>query len=524
MVPKEAWIEENKKNQMIMMPSTSVHHGVGFCIRKVEDTKWKCISNRVASVKMNLPNLNVNCIVGYAPTSPVCDKYPEEREKFYKEIEDAWCPQSTNIILRDFNSKVGKRCDDTYPNNAGRFSTGTQNTGGADLLSFAQRKDMVLTNTLFKKKFGSRASWCGQAGAKKIYNQFDYIMVPNNLRHLITNSESQNSQEIETDYRMVIASMQMKETQGKKKGWYQASSKPDLEALQDQEQITVVRESFSNYRANNKEEGLLNLRMAMQESMKRLPRKKPIQSLKATTSCSEIEKLYKDKNEIHRRMKQHTMKAELRSEMKTARNAMNKRLRHLTRDRATFRIEQKIKILEEKSDEGLAFEAIKLLKRKTKAPKTIKLGTGEEKNDQQAMEKELRQHFTEVFFNENGEVDDVAMPKPLNTLITAAEVEAAITKLKNGKASGPDDIPAENLKTLKHQVTEELVVIMNSHFETGAEVDIGDGMLVPLRKPGKSNEAANFRPVILLDTVRKVFANVVLARIKPKVENFLPPS
>eukprot|EP00795_Rhopilema_esculentum_P010286 gene10286-18983_t len=140
MVPKEAWIEENKKNQMIMMPSTSVHHGVGFCIRKVEDTKWKCISNRVASVKMNLPNLNVNCIVGYAPTSPVCDKYPEEREKFYKEIEDAWCPQSTNIILRDFNSKVGKRCDDTYPNNAGRFSTGTQNTGGADLLSFAQRK------------------------------------------------------------------------------------------------------------------------------------------------------------------------------------------------------------------------------------------------------------------------------------------------------------------------------------------------------------------------------------------------
>ena len=105
-----------------------------------------------------------------------------------------------------------------------------------------------------------------------------------------------------------------------------------------------------------------------------------------------------------------------------------------------------------------------------------------------------------------------------------AEVEAAITKLKNGKASGPDEIPAEILKALKHQIAEELAVIMNKHLETGADFEIGDGMLVYLWKPGKSNEAGNFSPVILLDTVWKVFANVVLARIRPKIENFLPSS
>ena len=37
-------------------------------------------------------------------------------------------------------------------------------------------------------------------------------------------------------------------------------------------------------------------------------------------------------------------------------------------------------------------------------------------------------------------------PRPLNTPITSSEVQYAASKLKNGKAVGPDEIPNELLK------------------------------------------------------------------------------
>ena len=41
-------------------------------------------------------------------------------------------------------------------------------------------------------------------------------------------------------------------------------------------------------------------------------------------------------------------------------------------------------------------------------------------------------------------------PKPLDSPITQLEVSVAIAKLKNNKANGPDNIPNELLKALKH--------------------------------------------------------------------------
>ena len=174
-----------------------------------------------------------------------------------------------------------------------------------------------------------------------------------------------------------------------------------------------LKERVFEYKEGHEEEGLSNLRMALKEGIKTLPKRKPIQRLQETPMCSEIERLYQEKNEIHRRIKQHNTKAATKSNLRTERNLMNKRLKHLTRGRAIWRIEKKI---EERSDEGLAFEVIKMLKRREKIPKTIKLHSGEETDDQQAMEKDLRRHFNEE--------DDEEMPEPLSKPITAAEVEA----------------------------------------------------------------------------------------------------
>eukprot|EP00795_Rhopilema_esculentum_P007257 gene7257-12943_t len=97
-------------------------------------------------------------------------------------------------------------------------------------------------------------------------------------------------------------------------------------------------------------------------------------------------------------------------------------------------------------------------------------------------------------------------------------------KLMNRKASGPDYIPAEKLKTLRHKIAGYMAKILNEHFKKGTSFEIREGLLVLIRKPGKTNTAGNFRSVLQLDTTRKVFANIVLARIKDKIEGYLSPS
>ena len=54
-------------------------------------------------------------------------------------------------------------------------------------------------------------------------------------------------------------------------------------------------------------------------------------------------------------MKQHDINGENKSEMRETRNAMNRKLRDLTRERANWRIEPMIKLLEEKSNNSLTF-------------------------------------------------------------------------------------------------------------------------------------------------------------------------
>ena len=52
--------------------------------------------------------------------------------------------------------------------------------------------------------------------------------------------------------------------------------------------------------------------------------------------------------------------------------------------------------------------------------------------------------------------------------------------------------------------------------------DTGIRLSAPLQKPDKTKGVViNLRPVILLPTVKKILSNVLLARLKPKVDEYL---
>ena len=83
-------------------------------------------------------------------------------------------------------------------------------------------------------------------------------------------------------------------------------------------------------------------------------------------------------------------------------------------------------------------------------------------------------------------------PSSLNSPITVAEIERAISKLKSGKAVGIDRVPGEIMKALNNPLLhEELAKVFNESFEKNIHIEaIGAGILTPLAKPGKTRAAA----------------------------------
>ena len=64
-------------------------------------------------------------------------------------------------------------------------------------------------------------------------------------------------------------------------------------------------------------------------------------------------------------------------------------------------------------------------------------------------------------------------PRPLQTPITCGEVKYAASKLKNGNAVGPDQIPNELLKYAPDRFYEEYAALINQSFERSEHVPRG---------------------------------------------------
>ena len=102
------------------------------------------------------------------------------------------------------------------------------------------------------------------------------------------------------------------------------------------------------------------------------------------------------------------------------------------------------------------------------------------------------------------------------------EVLYALRKLKNGKASGPDNIPAKMLKS-NNGIAEWLWDIVNKCWtEKNFPQDWKLAEVVPLDKnKGKISECGNYRGISLLSVTGKVFASIILNRCRDALEQVL---
>ena len=108
--------------------------------------------------------------------------------------------------------------------------------------------------------------------------------------------------------------------------------------------------------------------------------------------------------------------------------------------------------------------------------------------------------------------------------ITAEECVQALRKVPAGLSPGPDGIPSELYRTYRSQLSPVLAAVMSAIGRLGqTPIDFLDGVLVALFKKGDIADAANYRPITLLNTDYRLLAKVLAARLGPALQSLIGP-
>jgi hypothetical protein len=120
------------------------------------------------------------------------------------------------------------------------------------------------------------------------------------------------------------------------------------------------------------------------------------------------------------------------------------------------------------------------------------------------------------------EKEDDVSPEKAGPDILYSEFEKALTELKNGKAEGKDNIPAELLKALGHKGKQELYEICKDIHERGEwPEDYLESIIIPIEKKQGAQECVDFRTISLITHASKIVMKILTYRVESKAESFL---
>jgi len=105
---------------------------------------------------------------------------------------------------------------------------------------------------------------------------------------------------------------------------------------------------------------------------------------------------------------------------------------------------------------------------------------------------------------------------------TKEEVKAAVDKLKNNKAPGPDGIPSEILKegykNMENRIYELIVQIWNKERIPSSWVE---ALICPIQKKGDVQNCENFRGISLVNVACKVLSIMLYGKLKPHANQIM---
>jgi len=492
----------------------------------------------------------------YGYTQPMIDNLgamgPVQREALYRTLETTYLKERTGtdiiFIMGDFNSKIGRKQEEDE-DFMGAHGKGRRNENGEALRAFLLLLGLYLANTHFRHRPMQTATWHGGLPARNsrlgvvrskqpgLHNQIDYIIVPKRLIPMITDARAFIPELFmhRSDHSMVVMSLLVGQRYKMK------VRKTVKEPMLDLTKLVGKTKEHENYETEisrllatepevgptaQERYGQLTdiVKTAAAETLPRAPRR--VDGVVRYMDDKILLRLCKEQQRLSGRIYQvATNRNEVkRAQLRRRRNKVFKAIKERTRELARKHLDSLAEGLSKASGPRAVFEFVRVMRKNT--PKRLTLHLSDGSVAARAQEKVLETtRFYSSFFTRVGETELspwIGDPRPLNSPITGGQVTAAARRLRNNRAAGVDGIQGELLKYGGEDLHEEIAAIYNLIFSKHDSVaELKQGILIPLNKPGKASVASETRPVILLITLRKILALLVLDQIATRVLRYL---
>ena len=534
------------------------HGGLGFVVgpRLVDYiTGYKYITDRIAKMDLVIPTrngttTNLRIVNAYGPTSERAAKDPALLHAFYAELSSTLTTPARwlTFICGDFNSKLGKLTtediDADLRSCVGSYSVGKRNSNGEALIDFLSTQGYFACNTAFQHPCRHRTTWTGfikdprnDKKTRPIYNQIDFILCQQRATCLLRDSRAYAGTETNSDHKLVTTKLFMDnlhllyKQKPKDKGHHKVNIEhlnkdhATQQAYQATLKDALSKQSLCNDDPNQTLSCLINtMKNAAIKTAGEVKSKSSQFVYSNDPLVAELSKKQKAlRIQIHQRSR-----SEDRSDLRRERNAILRQISKRLKEIATQQADTLADEITNTDDCRKMFRAAKQLKvMKPLPPTTVHDADGNFIGTDKGKAEAIKSWFHQQFTDQQDEPLQpfIGEPKPLQQPVTKAEVEVAITSLQNGRAAGSDEINSELFKHAKYIVSEHITSIINSSFKNNKPIDtLGEGIMITLPKPKKPpGPPANLRPIVLLNSIRKIMSIITLHRIRDKVDRFTGP-
>jgi Reverse transcriptase (RNA-dependent DNA polymerase)/Endonuclease/Exonuclease/phosphatase family len=496
----------------------NTQNGVGIAISsKLRDSVVAVnrISDRLMSIEIDSNSSLLRVISCYAPQTGCPDDIKNE---FWEQLKDhlrSVKPDEYLIIGGDLNGHVGATRDG-YEHHHGGQGYGNRNDDGCRVLDFAEAHDLAIANTFFKKRLSHLVTYA--SGGRT--TQIDYWLIQRRNLKLVSNAKVIPSDNIAPQHRMLVLDMQLDIGQHQRtpitgpahtKWWRLKEHKNQLKSLLDH--VNVDLSQPVNTAWNDLAE---QIQSAAREALGQTKPGTRFIDKQIWWWNEEVQKIVKEKKAAFKKWRQTLADVDHRQ----YRNCKSAAKRAVASAKSAH-YDQLYAELDTPEGVNKIYRLANARHRSTQdigQVKCIKDDNHQVLRNPPAILKRWSDYFSGICNQEFPHppitsADPIPGPVPV---ISASEVEAAIKKMKNGKATGPDDIPVEAWKLLGRRGVDILTGLFNHIIETGEVPETWrTSTTVPIWKgKGDVAECSNYRPIRLLCHSMKIFERIIDARIR----------
>ena len=540
------WIQSGKMKlgtgEMIIYsghPDEDAHHTEGVALMLGTQAQkallgWEPVCSRIITAKFQSSNrrIHLKVVQCYAPTN---DATLEDKLEFYQMLDKTLqkkTAKEVTILMGDFNAKIG--ADNIgFEEVMGKHGLGKMNENGELFASSCAENNMVIGGSIFPHKETHKVTW--RSPDNRTENQIDHICISKKFRSSLQDVRSKRGADAATDHHLVIAKLRLKLKKCKNSTQGQKRFNVALLSSTSFKQKYCI-ELTNRYQALQQEhEGDISLTEKWQK-MKSIwldtcdevvgKRKRKHQEWISPDTLQKVEKRRELKEKVNcsktRAAKQAA--AQLYSE---ANIDVKKSARRDKRDFVDRLTEEAEAAAGQGNMKALYDTTRKLAGKFQNASRPVKSKNGQTLNTTEEQLGRWAEHFKELLNQvpppDKANIPPAAVPLEINTMRpTKVEIRKAIKLLKNNKAPGPDDIPAEALKTDVNTSTDMLYDLFGDIWTAeNIPEEWKDGHLVKLPKKGDLSDCGNYRGIMLLSAPGKVLNRILLQRLKAAVDKKL---